>query len=557
MILNTGNDINDLVDKGLINKNWDKQSYNGVVWNSVVVFGLRDGNPKKIKGWNDLLRPGVRVVTVNPFTGGIAKWNILAAYVAQRRLGKTEKQAIAYLQKFYKNNVVSQDSSGSNATNTFLSGKGDVLLTFESEAINGKIPFVIPRQTMLIDIYIAGLEKSQHKDEWNAFSRFLKTYPAQKILAENGYRPVNKQALTEFRKQVPGPARARRRSRTSCSAAGAPSTRSGSTRTRASCSRSSSRSGCPLAEHRHRGAGPSGARRAPQGESLDRLSPCRWGSSRRSCSIIVVLPIAAVVWKSTGNGWSGFWQVVSSPQAVSALKLTLVMSTLAVLTTAVFGTIIAWVLVRDSFAGKSVVNAIIDLPFALPTIVAGLVIMALYGPRTPIDFTIGGSPLRRQRDVHAWRDLRRAAVRHAPVRRPRGAARPDGARHGARGGRAVARGERVRDVPPRRPAEHPPGILSGVAMAFARAIGEIGAIVLIAGNLPFKTEVASIYLFHRIEQDPEGSAAVAVVLLLISFAVLLGHRCAPLVRHEARAWVGSRSGSPRSATWRSSSSGRS
>ncbi len=203
VILNTGNDINNLVDKGLINQNWDKQSYNGVVWNSVVVFALRDGNPKKIKGWNDLIRPGVQVDTVNPFTGGIAKWNILAAYVAQRRLGKTDKQAIAYLQKFYKNNVVSQDSSGSNATNTFLSGKGDVLLTFESEAINGKIPYVIPRQTMLIDVYIAALKSSQHKDEWNAFSRYLKTYPAQKILAENGYRPVNKQALTEAGNKFP------------------------------------------------------------------------------------------------------------------------------------------------------------------------------------------------------------------------------------------------------------------------------------------------------------------------------------------------------------------
>ena len=90
VILNTGNDINDLVDKGLVDKNWDKQSYNGVVWNSVVVFGLRNGNPKKIKGWNDLLKPGVGAVTVNPFTGGIAMWYILAGYVAQRRLGKTD-----------------------------------------------------------------------------------------------------------------------------------------------------------------------------------------------------------------------------------------------------------------------------------------------------------------------------------------------------------------------------------------------------------------------------------------------------------------------------------
>ena len=229
VILNTGNDINNLVDKGLINKNWDKQSYNGVVWNSVVVFGLRNGNPKKIKGWNDLTKPGVQVVTVNPFTGGIAKWNILAAYVAQRKLGKTDKQAIAYLQRFYKSNVVSQDSSGSNATNTFLSGKGDVLLTFESEAINGKIPYVIPRQTMLIDIYIAGLQNSYHKTEWNAFSRYLKTYPAQKILADNGYRPVDKKALAEAGNNFPV-RRARRRSRAPCSEAGARSTRSGSTR---------------------------------------------------------------------------------------------------------------------------------------------------------------------------------------------------------------------------------------------------------------------------------------------------------------------------------------
>ena len=203
VILNTGNDINDLVDKGLVSRNWDKQSYNGVVWNSVVVYGLRSGNPKKIKGWNDLTKRGVGAVTVNPFTGGIAKWNILAAYVAQRRLGRTEKQSLDYLRKFYRNNVVSQDASGSNATNTFLSGKGDVLLTFESEAINGKIPFVIPRQTMLIDVYIAAIQKSEHKAEWNAFSRYLKTYPAQKILAENGYRPVNKQALNEYRRKFP------------------------------------------------------------------------------------------------------------------------------------------------------------------------------------------------------------------------------------------------------------------------------------------------------------------------------------------------------------------
>ena len=203
VILNTGNDINDLVDKGFVDKNWDKQSYNGQVWNSVVVFGLRNGNPKKVKGWNDLTKSGVGVVTVNPFTGGIAKWNILASYVAQRKLGKTDKQAIAWLRGFYGKNVVSQDSSGSNATNTFLSGKGDVLLTFESEAINGKIPYVIPRQTMLIQLPIAVLKDSPNKDLANRFIQFTKGDAAQTLFAQYGWRPVNNAVAAKFKSKYP------------------------------------------------------------------------------------------------------------------------------------------------------------------------------------------------------------------------------------------------------------------------------------------------------------------------------------------------------------------
>jgi sulfate/thiosulfate transport system permease protein len=238
--------------------------------------------------------------------------------------------------------------------------------------------------------------------------------------------------------------------------------------------------------------------------------------------VIVVLPIAAVVWKSTGNGWSGFWTAISTPEAVAALKLSVVMATLAVLTTAVFGTIIAWVLVRDTFAGKSVVNAIIDLPFALPTIVAGLVIIAAYGPRTPIDFTIGG--LHIDANVTFTRGAIYLALLFVTLPFVVRAVQPilmeldeeleDAAK--SLGASELATFRRV--ILP----AILPGILSGAAMAFARAIGEIGAIVLITGNLPFKTEVASVYLFVRIDQDPEGSAAVAVVLLLISFAVLLG-----------------------------------
>jgi sulfate/thiosulfate transport system substrate-binding protein len=207
LLLNTGNDILRLVDKGIVDANWDKQSSKGVAWNSVVVFALRDGNPKQIRGWNDLLKPGVEVVTPNPFTAGIAKWNILAAYSAQRAVGKTDKQARDYVETLF-DHVVAQDSSGSNATNTFLSGKGDVLLTFESEALNARaagrdIQYVIPRQTMLIDVYGAVTKGSEHKAEVNAFLRYLKSEPVQRVLAQNGYRPVNRKVLKEFSTQFP------------------------------------------------------------------------------------------------------------------------------------------------------------------------------------------------------------------------------------------------------------------------------------------------------------------------------------------------------------------
>ena len=169
VFLSTGDDVNLLVDAGLVNSNWNQQSYDGIAADTVVVFAVRNGNPKHIKGWADLIKPGVQVVTPNPFSSGSAKWNILAAYGAERRLGKTDKQATAYVQQLFTH-VVSQDTSGSNATNTFLSGKGDVLITYESEAINaalqGKhIQYVIPRQTMLIELPVAVLKKSSNMDK--------------------------------------------------------------------------------------------------------------------------------------------------------------------------------------------------------------------------------------------------------------------------------------------------------------------------------------------------------------------------------------------------------
>jgi sulfate transport system substrate-binding protein len=209
LFLSTGDDMNVDVDAGLVDRSWSRQSYNGIGADTVVVFAVRDGNPKHIKGWADLVRPGVQVVTPNPFSSGSAKWNILAAYGAQRALGKTDAQATAYVRQLFSH-VVSQDTSGANATNTFLSGKGDVLVTYESEAINARltgkdIQYVIPRQTMLIELPIAVTKNSSNKDKANAFIRFTKGVQAQELFAQYGFRPVNKQVAAEpsVKKQFP------------------------------------------------------------------------------------------------------------------------------------------------------------------------------------------------------------------------------------------------------------------------------------------------------------------------------------------------------------------
>src|SRR5436309_2211074 len=207
VFLSTGDDINILVDAGLVDAKWNRQAYDGIAADTVVVFAVRNGNPKHIKGWNDLIRPGVQVLTPNPFSSGSAKWNILAAYGAQRRLGKTDKQATAYVQQLFKH-VVSQDTSGRNATNTFLSGKGDVLITYESEALNARLngqdlQYVIPRQSMLIELPIAVLKNSSNKDIANKFVRFVKAPAAQALFAQFGFRPVNPKVAKSYADKFP------------------------------------------------------------------------------------------------------------------------------------------------------------------------------------------------------------------------------------------------------------------------------------------------------------------------------------------------------------------
>jgi sulfate transport system substrate-binding protein len=200
-------DVDELVKAGLVLKGWKSKPYRGMVTSSLVVFILRDGNPKKIRSWNDLLKPGVEVVTPNPFTSGGARWNVMAAYGSWRREGKTDKQAQANLLRLFKN-VVVQDKSARDSLNTFMSGKGDVLLAYENEALFSKlkgldVQYVIPRSTILIENPVALTRTTDHPKEANAFLRFLTSPPAQQVFANSGYRPVVKSVLEKNRKKFP------------------------------------------------------------------------------------------------------------------------------------------------------------------------------------------------------------------------------------------------------------------------------------------------------------------------------------------------------------------
>ena len=227
----------------------------------------------------------------------------------------------------------------------------------------------------------------------------------------------------------------------------------------------------------------------------------------------MLLPLAAVVQKGLAGGLSQFWQEVSSRQALAALELTVVVSVIVTLINVVMGTLIAWVLVRDEFRGKSVVNALIDLPFALPTIVAGLTLLALYGPTSPLHvsvaYTRAGVGL-----ALLFVTLPFVVRAVQPVlleldKEVEEAAWSLGASPALTFRRIV--------LPSLRGA-----IVSGAGLGFARALGEFGSVVLISGNLPFKTEVSSVFVFGQIENDNvPAAAAVSLVLLLISFALLL------------------------------------
>jgi sulfate transport system permease protein len=230
-------------------------------------------------------------------------------------------------------------------------------------------------------------------------------------------------------------------------------------------------------------------------------------------SLMVLIPLAAVVVRSTEEGFGEFLRVATDPQAVAALKLTLIASLIVVAINAVMGTLIAWVLVRDDFPGKGIVNSVIDLPFALPTIVAGLTLLALYGPSSPFGINVAFTQVAIAMAL-LFVTLPFVVRAVQPVLLELDREMEEAAASLGAGPLTVFR----RIILP----NLTPAIVAGVALAFARAVGEFGSVVLISGNLPFKTEVASVYIFGQIELDNvTGAAAVSVILLVLSLAMLV------------------------------------
>ena len=231
-------------------------------------------------------------------------------------------------------------------------------------------------------------------------------------------------------------------------------------------------------------------------------------------SLVVLLPLAALVWQAHASGWEGFLHAIRAPDVQAALKLSISVALIVVVMNSVFGTILAWVLVRDDFRGKAAVNAIVDLPFALPTIVVGVVLLLLYGPSSPLGIDVAYT--RKGIVLALMFETLPFVVRSVqPVLLELDREMEQAA--ASLGGAPLTVFRRI--VFP----NLLPAILSGGALAFAKALGEYGSVVLISGNVPFSTQVVPVLIRGRIESDDQaGAAAISLVLLGMALLILIG-----------------------------------
>jgi sulfate transport system permease protein len=253
--------------------------------------------------------------------------------------------------------------------------------------------------------------------------------------------------------------------------------------------------------------------RTPAGQPLGVASSLGLGVSVIWFSLLVLIPLTAVVAAAGTDGWSGFWSTVTTPQTAAALRLTVTQSLAVTAINVVMGTALAWVLVRDRFWGKRVLDIVIDVPFALPTIVAGLVLLSLYGPQSPLSIDVANTRVAVFLAL-AFVTLPFVVRTVQPVlesleRDVEEAAASLGASRGTTFRRII--------LPSLAPA-----IAAGAALSFARGISEYGSLVLLSGNLPNRTEVASVRVLSYIENGNEAAAAsVAAILLVVALSVIV------------------------------------
>ena len=500
----------------LLPKDWQRRlPHNSTPYTSTIVLLVRQGNPKGIHDWGDLVRDDVEVITPNPKTSGGARWNYLAAWAyAKKKHGGDDGKAQEFVTRLFRA-VPVLDSGARGSTTTFVErGIGDALIAWENEALlvveqlaPGKFEIVVPSVSILAEPPVAvidSLPKSTAPRRSLRPTSSFSTRPRHSNWpASTTTAPLMPRLLGRSQRDSPESSSS---VWTRHSEAGN-ALSSGTSRTVGSSIRSTSQGTSEMRVFVRHGSLPG------FGLTL--------GYTLLYLAVLVLLPLSALVLKATGLGPAEFWRVATEPRALAAYRLSFGTALLAAATNAAFGVLVAWVLVRYRFVGRRLADALVDLPFALPTAVAGIALTAVYsrtgwigaplaelGIRvafTPLGIflalTFVGIPFVVRTVQPVLEDLNPAVEEAAAVL---GATRWQTFR---------------RVILP----ELVPAAMTGFALAFARGVGEYGSVVFISGNMPFRTEIAPLLIVTKLEQyDYAGATAIATVMLLASFATLLG-----------------------------------
>jgi sulfate transport system substrate-binding protein len=493
-------DIDAISEKArLLPPNWQSRlPNNSSPYTSTIIFLVRKGNPKNIKDWDDLIRPGVSVITPNPKTSGGARWNYLGAWgYALKKSGGDDSKARDFVSKLYQN-VPVLDSGARGSTTTFVErGMGDVLIAWENEVLLGakdigqdKFEIVVPSVSILCEPTVSIVDKVVDKKGTRAVAQAYLEYfyspEGQEIAAKRYYRPRSEAVAKKYSSQFPK---------------------------------------VKLFTLAEIIGGWQKAQKTTMPFTFKQKSilpgfGLSLGFTVFYLCLIVLIPLSAVFLKTSSLTWHQFWHIVSAPRAVASYRLSFGASAIAATINLMFGLIVAWVLVRYTFPGKRLFDSLVDLPFALPTAVAGIALTSIYSSNgwigrylqplgikaaysqlgVVIALTYTGLPFVVRTVQPVLEDLDKEMEEAA-------------ASLGADRWQTITRVL----LPAVMPAA-----LTGFAMAFARAVGEYGSVVFISGNMPMRTEITPLLIITKLEQyDYAGATAIAVVMLVASFALLL------------------------------------